>query len=395
MKVKRRLNIRFKKKLFLFASLIFCTATLFAQFDFQTPANYGVSGKPRSEQSEVRNVSKLMVKVKKSVSTFPLGASRVAIYKINADPASISSGMVRFIRGKLEEIILSETRIELVTIPEFNLTKVRITDTSFSFVNAARNYPELRALGEKYNVDAFLEGFVTRGVHGDVLLTFKLMNSKTGSILWSRSFIEGPNRDDDIVNPIRYRFHAAYKIYNVQEYTAGGVTLLKDENGVPRSGHSSTLAEYSLGFIREQRAAFKKVDFWLVGGVSSFNITAKYGTGTGTFDPGAFIELPSMTAFYGGVGLSGRIMEKKQRSLEDLNVGYWINPYLKAKFYVPTNYTTEFLAFDAGLLTEATSNIFVGFGIGYIPQSKVIYQYQNDSIDFEALNYEIQLTYNF
>lgn len=397
MKSRNQLNIKMFNTRFLTALffLSFLFVSLFSQFNYQVPANYGVSGNPRSEQSEVRNISKIMVKVKKSVSSFPIGANRVAIYKITADRNAISPGMVKFIKGKLEETIMQETNIELVAIPEFNITKIKITDSTFSFVNAARNYPELKAVAEKYNVDAFIQGFVTRGIHGDILFTLKMMNSKTGSVIWSKSFIEGPNRDDDIVNPIKFRFFAGYKVHRVQDYVSDGTSMLVNASGIKYSGASVDLSEFSFGFIREQRAAFKEIDFWLLGGMSFFAMEEKYPSEALGFDQVAFNELPNITTFFGGVGFSGRIIEKKRRNLEDLNVGYWLNPYAMARFYIPTNYSTEFLAFDVGINTEATSNIYIGFGVGFVPQTKIVGQATNDYIDFEAINYEVHLTYNF
>ncbi len=377
---------------FLFViALSVCFSSLFAQFEYNQFSNMSAVGSyPRSDRSEVRNISRIMLRVQESVLNFPLGVKRVAVYRVKADRDAISIGMVRFVKSKLEQVLLNNEGIDLVVVPEFNLARVKITDTSFSYVNSARSFDELRQMGDKYNIDAFLEGNCTRSAYGDVLLSLKMVSNKTGEIIWSKAYIEGPNHDRDIDIPKRYALDFNVGFFTVNDYKVDGISIFDSNYG----GSSSNLArmiDYRLGAVRKQKSnfSFAEVIMTLSAGLSIVNCQLTLESGMESFT-----TLPTAFLGYAGGGVMTKYY-KKESKLKSLKDNYWLKPYIKGEFFVPINYSGSFLTTMIGATSDITEDIEVGLGLGVIPFGRKLEQNQSSYIEFGAMKYEINFSYNF
>ena len=381
------------KKLFLTLFLTVLTSGLFAQFEYNEFSNMSAVGTtPRSDRSEVRNVSRIMMRVKEAVLNFPLGVRRVAVYRIRADRDAISIGMVRFVKSKLEQVLLDNKLIELVVVPEFNLARIKITDTSFSYVNSARSFAELRELGERYQIDAFIEGTCTRSAYGDILLSLKMVSNKSGEIIWSKAFIEGPNNDRDIEVPKQYVLDFNIGFFTVNEYK-GGVSLFNTDgmSNDANKNNKVVMADYRIGLTRRQISNFNfaPVQLTLSGGLSIINcqLTQKEQIDGFTKLPTAFLAFGS-----GGVLLK---YYKKETKMKTLNEVYWFKPFLRGEFYVPINYSGSFMSLVIGANTDVTENIEIGGGLGIMPFGRKLEKNTSNYIEFGVMKYEINVSYNF
>ncbi len=389
MKVEQQMK-SIKKVLFVFV-LTVCFSSLFAQFEYNQFSNMSAVGSyPRSDRSEVRNISRIMLRVQESVLNFPLGVKRVAVYRVKADRDAISIGMVRFVKSKLEQVLLNNEAIDLVVVPEFNLARVKITDTSFSYVNSARSFDELRHMGEKYNIDAFIEGNCTRSAYGDVLLSLKMVSNKTGEIIWSKAYIEGPNNDRDIDIPKQYALDFNVGFFTVNDYKRDGVSIF-DSNYGGSSSNSARMIDYRLGAVRKQKSnfSFAEVMMTLSAGLSIVNCQLTLENNIEGFS-----TLPTAFLGYAGGGVMTKYY-KKESQLKSLKDNYWLKPYMKGEFFVPINYSGSFLTTMIGATSDLTEDIEVGLGLGVIPFGRTLKQNESSYIEFGALKYEINFSYNF
>ncbi len=381
------------KKVFLIFSFVALSSCLFAQFEYNEFSNMSAVGTtPRSDRSEVRNISRIMMRVKESVLNFPLGVRRVAVYRIRADRDAISIGMVRFVKSKLEQVLLDNKLIELVVVPEFNLARVKITDTSFSYVNSARSFAELRELGDRYQIDAFIEGTCTRSAYGDILLSLKMVSNKTGEIIWSKAFIEGPNNDRDIEVPKQYVLDFNIGFFTVNEYK-GGVSLFNTDNlsSDVNKGNKVVMTDYRIGISRRQISNFNfaPVLLTLSGGLSIINCQL---TMKSTID--GFTKLPTAFLAFGSGGVILNYF-KKETKMKTLNEAYWFKPFLRGDFFVPINYSGSFMSLVFGANTDVTENIELGAGIGMMPFGRKLEKNSTNYIEFGVMKYEINVSYNF
>ncbi len=366
------------------------SSALFAQFEYNEFSNMSAIGTtPRSDRSEVRNISRIMMRVKESVLNFPLGVRRVAVYRIRADRDAISVGMVRFVKSKLEQVLLDNELIELVVVPEFNLARVKITDTSFSYVNSARSFAELRSLGERYEIDAFIEGECTRSAYGDILLSLKMVSNKTGEIIWSKAFIEGPNNDRDIEIPKQYAMNFDVGFFTVNQYY-GGVSLFGTDNMGGKSTNTVVMTDYRIGVTRKQISnfSFAPVMMTLSGGLAIVNCQITMNNIDG------FTKLATPFLGYGSGGVLAKYFKKESKT-KTLKENYWFKPYMKGYFYVPINYSGSFMSLMIGANSDVSEDIEVGGGLGVMPFGRKLTKNSTNYIEFGVMKYEINISYNF
>ncbi len=379
------------KKVVVALTLLVSFSSLLAQFEYNQFSNMSAVGSyPRSDRSEVRNISRIMLRVQESVLNFPLGVKRVAVYRVRADRDAISIGMVRFVKSKLEQVLLNNEAVELVVVPEFNLARVKITDTSFSYINSARNFSELRELGERYKIDAFIEGNCTRSAYGDVLLSLKMVGNKTGEILWSKAFIEGPNSDRDIEVPKQYALDLNVGFFTVNEYKRDGISIFESEYG-GSANNSVRMIDYRIGLTRKQNSnfSFAKVMMTLSAGLSIVNCQLSLEE-----DIDGFAAMSSAFLGYAGGGVMSKYY-KKESKLKSLQENYWFKPFLKGEFSVPINYSGSFLTVLLGATSDVTEDIEVGGSVGVIPFGRKLEKNASSYIEFGMMKYEINISYNF
>jgi len=381
------------KKLLTLVALTVCFSSLFAQFEYNQFSNMSAVGSyPRSDRSEVRNISRIMLRVRESVLNFPLGVKRVAVYRIRADRDAISIGMVRFVKSKLEQVLLSNEAVDLVVVPEFNLARVKITDTSFSYVNSARSFDELRAMGNKYEIDAFIEGTCTRSAYGDILLSLKMVSNKSGEIIWSKAFIEGPNSDRDIEVPKQYALDFNVGFFTVNEYKRDGISVF-DPSYEGSPSNVVRMIDYRIGLERRQNSnfSFAKVMMTLTGGLSIVNCQMELKN---DMSAEGFAKMPTAFLGYAGGGVMTKY-HKKEGKLKSLDENYWFKPYMKGEFYVPINYSGSFLSVMLGAKSDVAEDIEIGAGLGVIPFGRKLEQNQSSYIEFGVMKYEINFSYIF
>ena len=110
-------------------------------------------------------------------------------------------GMARYIQAQIEEVFRKEGRRTVVTSPELRTFRVVSTDSTFKFSNTLPSMEDLWRLGDKLRVDGYIEGSCSKSSDNDVILNLKVFRHRTGEIVWSSSYVAGPNeKKPDIWN---------------------------------------------------------------------------------------------------------------------------------------------------------------------------------------------------
>lgn len=169
----------------------------------QVPAGFLSKDSSVDVGGEFAQLAELKTQLSQSLISLPPHIQRVALYRLRADRKEFSPGMIRYIQSQIEESFFAAKR-DVVSAPELKTTRISSTDTSFQMSNAVSDAEELWKLGRKLRVDAFLDGGITKSKDGDILLTLKLMRQETADVVWSQTFVAGPN--EDRAKPAQFEF---------------------------------------------------------------------------------------------------------------------------------------------------------------------------------------------
>lgn len=169
---------------------------------------------------EFAQLAELKSQLSLSLQSLPSHLQRVALYRLRADRREFSPGMIRYVQNQIEEAFFASKR-DVVSAPELKTTRISSTDTSFQMSNAVSDAEELWKLGRKLRVDAFLDGGITRSKEGDLLLTLKLIRQESADVVWSQTFIAGPN--EDRAKPAQFEFTAdlGWNLWDVKKLVIG------------------------------------------------------------------------------------------------------------------------------------------------------------------------------
>ncbi|MGM0444451.1 MAG: hypothetical protein ACQEQV_09710 [Fibrobacterota bacterium] len=326
----------------------------------------------RMDNTGVSQIYEIMQQLEGSTGAFPPDIERVAVYRIRVDQDHFSRGMARFIRERIEEVFRKSSRREIVTAPELKTIRVSVTDTSFSFSNTVPSIEALWELGDKLRLDAFIDGSCTRTEDGDVLLTLKLLRNTTGEIVWSESFIAGPNEQEDAFPGISFAVGAGASIAPMKEY-------MIDSNSYTGGNFTS----YGMRlYMEEATTARRRFYFSVHGGVYVANLRPEDETQTQ--------NLTVINTKVGGDLIFALL--PKDESYTD----YWLGILLGLELNKPLMYRRSSLALRHGYRFNVSKHFSIAGGILVNAFDTRMYDTENNhSFELEPLNYEFGLLYNF
>ncbi len=176
----------------------------------------------------IKQIYDLMEQLSNTVGDIPPYIERIAIYQLKVKRGEFNPGMVRFMRGHIEEIFMRNARKKMITAPELRRVRILSTDSSFHMSSAIPTTDELWKLGDKLRVDGFLEGSITRTDEGDVLMSLKIFKHKTNEQVWSANLVAGPNHQED--NTLHYQFNvkASFTYWPIEKFTQDGVVFTEE-----------------------------------------------------------------------------------------------------------------------------------------------------------------------
>lgn len=334
---------------------------------------YARDEKSPSMRTGIKQIYDIMTQLEDKIGAIPPDIERVAIYRVRVDRDHFNAGMARFIRERIEEVFRRASRREVVTAPELKTIRVDITDTSFNFRNTVPTLAELWDIGKKLRVDGFIDGSCTRTEDGDVLITLKLIRNSTGEIEWSRSFISGPNRMSDLVNPIRLTLGAGGSIVPIKSYS------------LSNTAYSDKAKIYGYGLrlrIEEATSSSRRFFFGIHAGVNLNNLVPE--------DESVERNLSYANLMVGGDVILAAF-RKKHNAAE-----YWLGIRLGMQLDKPFSYNRSLLSFRHGYRFNVSDHFSINTGIQIFPFNKtVMNSKENVTLEMETISYEFGLSYTF
>lgn len=328
------------------------------------------------DRTGLEQLTTVLQELKDSTMEIPPAIERVAVYRIRINPTYFDPGMARYIREEIENTFRKSSRIDVVTAPELKTIRVAITDTSFSFKNTIPTLDELWALGKKLRVDAFIDGSVTMTDHNDLLVTLKLVKNTTGEIVWSQSFVAGPNQKKIYKNPLRFQLATLVHILPLEKK---GTLYNKDTPSEYEVLAPEThMYLYGLGLqLRQALMEDSRVFFQI-------NLDGTLGT----FSTEKGSSLASALNFGGDFGV-GTIPKKRARKdyILDIILG------LHGEKYFP--YQGAILSFVQGYDFNITDNFSINFAIRLAPFNKTVFDTNDNFITTQLVGYNFGIYYNF
>lgn len=319
----------------------------FAQTNLTPNQMMGASLDPMDVGSEFAQLANLKSQLITALQSLPPHIQRVALYRLRADRKEFSPGMIRYIQSQIEEAFHIQKR-DVVSTPELKTTRITSTDTSFQMSNAVSDAEELWKLGRKMRIDAFIDGGLTKSKDGDILLTMKLIKQETADVVWSQTFVAGPN--EDRAKPAQFEMTAnlGWGYWDVNKYvykeseTKGGLVFYR---------YYADLGIQQV--MNDQRT-------WFIGihGGMGYLVDVPDDPEDTTFNNASSIPFAST-----GIQLT-YVLKPKEDPMKGFNLGM----YTGVRALIPNSLIqTEF-----GLISRPSSHLGFSLGLSYMPFHKEI-----------------------
>lgn len=303
----------------------------------------------------IGQIREITSRLARSLGDIPLDIERVALAQIKTDPREFDAGMSRYIQAQVEETFRKEGRRTVVTSPELKTFRVVATDTSFKFTNTMQNVDELWKLGDKLRVHGFIEGSCSKSSDNDVILNLKLFRHKTGEVVWSGSFVAGPNEKKTDLFDFEYSVSASIRRFPVKEAVFPSQT---EVDTVTRLPVADTLAAIGLTQYAMEATVSEVVtpDRWLL-----FGVTLGYGFATGTRLQDSVEYAYNLQSVKFGVEMMAIFFRKKNPDL-----GYWLGTYVGYQEYLPFFYRGHISAVSVGYRSRVSRHFTLGGGAMFL-----------------------------
>jgi hypothetical protein len=337
----------------------------------------------------IAQAREIMGRLGKAMGNIPPDVERIAVYQIKTDPREFSAGMARYIQAQVEETFRKEARKTMITSPELRTYRVVSTDSSFKFTNSVPSMEELWRLGEKLRVDAFLEGSCTKSEDNDVILNLKLFRHKTGEVLWSGSFVAGPNDKQPAIFDLEWSVSANIRPFPIK---SGSFVVADPADTSGQAGVLDTLTDLSMNAYGMEVSVSEAVtaDRRIV-----FTVSAGYAFGAiSGFDDSLDLTPTPIQIMKFGIEVLGIFFRKPNPDL-----GYWLGTYAGFQQFIPFQNKGYLSALTVGYKSRVSRHFTLGGGILFMPSGGLLVGVGEDSdrkIKFQPVAYElIFLHYTF
>ncbi|HSQ40763.1 MAG TPA: hypothetical protein VLM37_00625 [Fibrobacteraceae bacterium] len=321
----------------------------------------------------------ILQQLQRAMGDIPPDMERLAVYNIRADRNDFSPGLVKFFQGKIEETFTKYGHKQIIVAPDLRQTRILSTDTSFTLSNTLPNQEDLWRLGEKLRLNGFIEGSLTQSDDGDVLLNLKVFRHKTAEVVWSGSFVSGPNRPRFLFPLLEVGTRLTFGYWPVERYTDNDTTV---------SGSNLKLAMYQYGAeftVGEAANSSRRLFLGASGGLSFLFPVAD--------DPEDSLvgDLPS-----NWVGMAGADLLYVFIPKANMDDGFWLGAYLGLRVYFPQ----KIIALRHGYTSRITRHFAISAGIQYLPlldqliASKSFFSSGSDyQLKLQNPTYEVSIQY--
>lgn len=303
----------------------------------------------------IAQVREITQRLAKSMGDVPFDIERVALAQIKTDPREFDAGMSRYIQAQVEETFRKEGRRTVVTSPELKTFRVVATDSSFRFTNTLGNVDELWKLGDKLRVHGFIEGSCSKSEDNDVILNLKLFRHKTGEVVWSGSFVAGPNQKQSDLFELDYSVSSSIRRLAIKEAVFPDAGVLDTVTGLARNDTLSSLGltQYAL------EASVSEVvtsDKWLV-----FSVAVGYGFASGIHLDDSVEYSYNLQTVKFGVEMMGIFFRKQNPDL-----GYWLGAYAGYQEMIPFLFRGHISTLTLGYRSRVSRHFTLGGGLNFV-----------------------------
>ncbi len=310
--------------------------------------------------SGIRQITEISKRLTKAMGDIPPEMERIAIYQIRTDARDFSPGMARYIQAQVEEIFRREGHRTIVNSPELKTFRVISTDTTFKFTNAAPSMEDLWKLGDKLRVDGFIEGSCSKSPDNDVILNLKLFKHRTGDVLWSASFVAGPNEKNADPWELKWSASGDMRFFPIKTAILPRDDSVDQQNNFILDTLSSiTLTQYGVEVTVSEAVTQGR---WLY-----FSLSAGYGFATSGGGPDSISNTFSISTVKLGIELLGIFFQKPNPEL-----GYWLGTYVSFQEFIPLLNHGHLDAIGIGYKSQISRHFSLGGGILFLPFNKNI-----------------------
>jgi hypothetical protein len=336
----------------------------------------------------LRQIGEIMGRLAKTMGDIPPNVDRVALSQIKTDPRDFSTGMARYIQAQIEEVFRKEGRRTVVTSPELRTFRVVATDSSFKFSNTLPTMEDLWKLGDKLRVDGYIEGSCSKSSDGDVILNLKVFRHRTGEVVWSNSFVAGPNEKQPDIWNLDWSASANIRLFPIEE---GIVPRVDSTDPLTGDAYLDTLSDLSItsyGFEATVSEVVTPDKFLL------FSVSLGYGLAVGSGGPDSLAINFNVQTLKFGIEMLGIFFRKSNPDL-----GYWLGTYLGYQEFIPFANRGHLSAVTVGYKSRVSRHFTLGGGVMFLPLNKKLKglgDNENRFLTLEPVAYELTyLHYTF
>lgn len=301
-------------------------------------------GTPAAFPDGVDRIDDLVGQVSVSLDNLPGDLRRLAFYQIRSDRSEVSPTFVRHLQARLEAAFRDPGGRTLVSAPELKTLRIVSTDTSFSVANTEASAEDLWKLGDRLNVDAFVDGTLARDASGNLLLSLRLFRSRNGEVVWNGSWVAGPGKPSGILRDLKFGLQIPLRLFPVSIFDDGerkyDGTMLVTDIGLE-------------GFVSEDVSKDGRISVLLSCGYTHHSLVG--------LPPSAKLN-PGVHLVRGGAELEIRILRKA-----DPRDGYWLGTYVGASEAIPMLYRDHITILSAGYRSQITRHLSFSGGILVLP----------------------------
>jgi hypothetical protein len=254
----------------------------------------------------------------------------------------------------VEETFRKEGRKTVVTSPELKTFRVVSTDSSFKFTNTLGNVDELWKLGDKLRVHGFIEGSCSKSSDNDVILNLKLFRHRTGEVVWSGSFVAGPNEKKSDLFDLSYSVSSSIRRLPIRE----AVFPTDSVDAATQEVIGDTVRDLGLTQYAMEATVSEVVtpDKWLL-----FGVTVGYSFANGAYLGDSVEYEYSLQTVKFGVEMLGIFFRKKNPDL-----GYWLGTYVGYQEYLPFFHKGHVSALSVGYRSRVSRHFTLGGGAMFL-----------------------------
>lgn len=336
----------------------------------------------------LRQIAEIMSRLAKSMGDIPPNVDRLALSQIKVDPRQFDPGMARYIQAQVEDVFRKEGRRTVVTSPELRTFRVVATDSTFKFSNTLPSMEDLWRLGDKLRVDGYIEGSCSKSADGDVIMNLKVFRHRTGEIVWSNSFVAGPNEKKPDVLNLDYSVSANLRRFPIKQGIVPRADTLDPRTGRQVLDTLGSLALTMYGIEGSVSEAVTSDKFLL------FSVSLGYGYAGGGGGPDSLGVDFNVQMLKFGIEMLGIFFRKSNPDL-----GYWLGTYVGYQEFIPFANKGHLSTICVGYKSRVSRHFTLGGGVDFLFLNDKLRGLNGDSNRFltlEPVAYELTyLHYTF